>query len=212
MSITIFASGNIERTDDIPRLIDDLKRVAGEQNWRYHVIDDDFDTHPNAVLTPPNSGDQAAVIEGSLGLKGIVMNVGPGAEPFAILFDRSGVLTDMLQQISWIQSNGQDERFTMCKTQFAGIDSHIRVIEVLDSLKQSYIPNLVVNDEGDYWDSRDRRILAEKRIFLGKCLRHTEKVISGIELSGDVVRDPETIASRIEEALLKADEEDRLEQ
>lgn len=212
MSITIFAWGKIESIGDIPRLIDDLKRVAGKHSWKYHVIDDDFDTHPDAVLTRRNLGEQAAaVIKGSLGLKGIVLNVGPGAEPLAILFDRSGVLTDMLQQVSWIHRKGQGERFTMCKTQFAGIDSHIRVIELLDGLKQRYIPDLVVNDEGDYWESRDRRILAEKRIFLGHCLRHTERVIAGIENSGDDVRDPKTIASRIEEALLKADEEDRLQ-
>jgi len=212
MGITIFASGKIESIDDIPRLIDDLKRVAGEHSWGYHVIDDDFETQPDAELTHRDSGGRtAAVIKGSLGLKGIILNVGPGAEPLSILFDRSGVLTDMLQQLSWIENNGQGERFTMCKTQFAGIDSHIRVIEVLDSLKQSYIPGLVVNDEGDYWESRDKRILAEKRIFLGQCLRHTEKVISGIELSGDEVRDPETIASRIEESLLKEDEEGRIQ-
>jgi hypothetical protein len=207
MSITIFASGRIERTSDIPRLIDDLKRVAGEHKWGYRVIDDDFETLPHAVLTRRDSGDRAAVIERSLGLKGIVLSVGPGAEPLAILFDCSGALTDMLQQLSWIHGNRQGERFTMCKTQFAGIDSHIRVIEVLDGLKQRYIPGLVVNDEGDYWESRDRRRLAEKRIVLGKCLRHAEKVIAGIESAGADDQDPETIASRIEAALLKADEE-----
>jgi len=210
MGITIFASGKIERTSDIPRLLDDLKRVAGEHDWVYRIIDDDFATQPDAVLTRREGDGPAAVIEGSLGLKGIVLNVGPGAEPLSVLFDRSGVLTDMLQQLSWIESNGQGERFTMCKTQFAGIDSHIRVIEVLDGLKKSYIPSLVVNDEGDYWESRDKRILADKRIFLGKCLRHTEKVLSGIEISGDDVRDPETIASRIEKALLNGDEPETL--
>ena len=210
MSITIFAWGKIESTGDIPRLIDDLKRVAGEHDWGYRTIDDDFDTQPSAELTRRDSGEQAAVIEGSLGLKGIILNVGPGAEPLAILFDRSGVLTDVLQQISWIHSKGQDERFTMCKTQFAGIDSHIRIVEALDGLKKSYLPGLIVSDEGGYWESRDRRILAEKRIVLDQCLRHTEKVLSGIEISGDALQDPETIAECIEKALLKADEEDPL--
>ena len=116
MGITIFSSGKIESTGDIPCLIDDLKRVAGEHNWGYHVIDDDFDTQPDAELTRREGDAPAAVIEGSLGLKGIVLNVGPGAEPLSILFDRSGVLTDMLQQLSWIESSGQGERFTMCKT------------------------------------------------------------------------------------------------
>lgn len=67
MGITIFASGKIESTSDLPRLIDDLKRVAGEHNWGYHVIDDDFDTHPDAVLTRREGDAPAAVIEGSLG-------------------------------------------------------------------------------------------------------------------------------------------------
>ncbi len=211
MSITIFASGKIEYIDDIPCVIDDLKRVAGKHHWGCRVIDDGFDAQPDAALTRRDGDEKAAVIKGSLGLKGIILNIGEGAEPLVILFDRSGVLTDMLQQVSWIHSNRHGERFTICKTQFAGIDSHIRAIEVLDGLKRSYIPNLVVNDEGDYWKSRDERILAEKRIFLGQCLRHAEKVISGIEISDEDVRDPETIANRIEEALLKADEGDRLQ-
>lgn len=211
MGITIFASGKIEYIDDIPCVIDDLKRVAGKHHWGYRVIDDGFGAQPDAALTQRDGEEPAAVIKGSLGLKGIVLNIGEGAEPLAILFDRSGVLTDMLQQVSWIQSNRQGERFTICKTQFAGVDSHIRAIEVLDGLKRSYLPNLVVNDEGDYWESRDLKILAEKRIFLGQCLRRAEKVISGIEISEVDVREPETIANRIEEALLKTDEQDQLQ-
>jgi hypothetical protein len=46
----------------------------------------------------------------------------------AILFDRSGTLTDMMQQVSWIHDKGQGERFTACKTQFGSIEAHIRII------------------------------------------------------------------------------------
>ncbi len=208
MGITIHASGKIDRIDDIPRLIDDLKGAAGESKWKYHIIDDNFAVRPNAVFTQHNSGDRAVSIEGSLGLKGIILNVNPKAEALAILFDCNGVLTDMMQQLSWIHDNGQGERFTMCKTQFADIDAHIRIIELLDSLKKKYIPNLSVSDEGAYWESRDRRLLAEKRIALGRCLRHAEKVIKGIDVSRDDAHDPESIAARIEEALLKSEKED----
>jgi hypothetical protein len=116
----------------------------------------------------------------------------------------------MMQQVSWIDNKGQGERFTMCKTQFGSIDAHIRIIELFDLLKKKYSSNLIVDDEGAYWESRDRRVLAEKRVALGHFIRHTERVISGIELSGDDARDPEAIASRIEEALLKAEKEDGL--
>lgn len=209
MGITIFARGKIDRIEDLPRLIDDLKDVAGKRNWKYRVLDDDFDATPNAVLTHGASDRPGAVIEGSLGLKGVILNI-PGAEMFAVLFDRSGVLTDMFQQLAWIEGKGQNERLIMCKTQFASIDAHIALVELLDSLKRKYISNLTVTDEGAYWETRDRRILAEKRILLGHYLRRTEKVLSGIELSDEERKDPEAIADRIEEALLRAeDDEDR---
>jgi len=210
MGITIFAQGKINRIEDIPLMIADLKAIAEEHKWKYHIIDDDFDIQPNATLTPRDSGASSVAIEGSLGLKGIILNVESGSEPLSILFDRSGVLTDMFQQISWIETNGSNERSSMCKTQFGSIDSHIQIIEILDLIKKKYMTDLTVNDEGAYWETRDRRILAEKRIALGHYLRHTEKVISSIELSGDEVQDPDALARRIEEALLKADEEGRL--
>jgi hypothetical protein len=210
MGITIFASGKLDRIEDIPHVIGDLKRVAEENNWKYHVIDDDFDVQPNAVLTRRDSGLPGCAIEGSVGLKGIIVNVNPHTEPLAILFDRSGVLTDLMQQISWMHDDGQSERFTMCKTQFGNIDAHIRIVELLDNLKNNYIADLTVNDEGAFWETRDRRNLAEKRVVLGHYLRHTEKVIKGIDMSGLDVQDPETLASRIEEALLKAEKEDGL--
>lgn len=205
MSITIYARGMIDRIGDIGRLVEDVKAVAGESNWTYRIIDDDFAAQPNAVLTQRARDDKAAVIEGSLGLKGIIVNPGPGAEPLSILFDRSGTLTDLMQQLSWVESNGQNERFTMCKTQFGNIDAHIQIIELLARLKEKYITNLTVSDEGAYWETRDRRILAEKRVFLAQCLRHAERVIGAIEPTGDEARDPKTLADRIEKEFLKED-------
>lgn len=211
MSITIFASGKIARIENIATLIDDLKKVAEKSGWQYRIIDDGFATQPNAVLTRSDPGPASAKIEGSLGLKGIILTIEPGVERLPILFDRSGVLTDMMQQLSWI-SDRQNERFTSCKTQFGSIDSHIRIIEVFDLLKKKYMADLAVTDEGDYWQCRDPRILAEKRIRLGQCMRHVESVIKSIEMTGNDTRDEESIASRIEEALLKTEKDNGLHQ
>ena len=208
MGITIFAQGKLDRIEDIPGLIAELRVLAQGNNWAAHVLDNDFVVQPNAVLIPRDSGDPGCSIVGSLGLKGITLQLDPKTESLPILFDHHGVLTDIMRQVSWIDSNGQDERFTSCKTQFGEIDSHIRIIKLLDRLKNRYISNLSVTDEGDFWDSRDPRILAEKRIALGHYLRHTERVIGSIESADNDVQDAETIASRIEEALLKAAKED----
>jgi len=208
MGITIFARGKIDHIENIPLLIEDVMQFAGESKWTHHVIDEDFDVSADAVLAHRNSDESGCIIEGALGVKGIILNAGQGVEMLAILFDRSGTLTDMMQQVFWIHNKGRGEHFTACKTQFGKIDAHIRIVELLDLIKKKYISDLIVDDEGAYWESRDRRILVEKRVALGHAIRHTERVSSGIELSGDHSRDPEAIASRIEDALLKAETED----
>lgn len=210
MGITIFAQGILDSIEAIPRLIDYVKSAAEEHGWKYHVVDDDFDARLDAALSPGSSAENTSHIEGSLGLKGIVLNADPGSEHLAILFDRAGVLTDMLQQLAWVQNDKQGERFTVCKTQFGNIDTHIRIVELLDELKQRYIDDLVVSDEGGYWESRDRRLLAEKRVFLGQCLRLAEKVISGIEIKDGESLNVDALADRIEEALLKSEDDDGL--
>ena len=210
MGITIFARGKIDRISDILSLINDVKEVAGENNWKYRIIDDDFDVPPNAVISRKDANAPGCSIEGSLGLKGIIVTVDCGSEPFMVLFDRFGVLADVMQQVFWISSNEKDERFTACKTQFGNIDSHIRIIELLDTLKKKYISDLTVDDEGSYWEHRDRRLLAEKRIFLDQCIRKTESILKTIELHDTDARDEETLARRIEEAFLKADEDGQL--
>ena len=206
MGITIYARGRIDSLGDIPRLIGEVKGIAEENDWEYAIIDDDFAVRPNAVFTRRDS-DKPAAIEGSLGLKGIIASVDPKAEPLAILFDRSGVLTDMMQQVHWLHNNVRDERFIACKTQFGSIDAHIHIIDLFDVLKKRYITDLVINDEGGYWESRDYKLLAEKRAVLEHYIHHTERVIGGIEISDQDVQDSEIVASHIEEALLEADKD-----
>lgn len=207
MGITIHASGKLSDTDAVEPLIADVKTIASRYGWSHRIISDDFATEPNAVLTHPDPGTGGAVIEGSLGLKDIILHIGDGAESFSILFDRSGVLTDLFQQLAWIESKGTSERFTSCKTQFADIESHIKLIEVLYLIKSKYIPGLTVDDEGSFWEKRDRRALAEKRISLGHYLRRTEKILKSIELPEADRWNSETIAVKIEEALRADDEE-----
>jgi hypothetical protein len=210
MGITIFAQGKLNSIEGIPRLIEYIKSTAGAYRWKYHVIDDDFNARLDAGLSPGSPAENTSYIKGTLGQKGIVLNIDDGSEPLAILFDRVGVLTDMLQQLAWVQNEKQGDRFTVCKTQFGNIDTHIRIVELLDELKQRYIANLVVNDEGGYWENRDRRLLAEKRVFLGQCLRRVHKVISSIEMSDDEPRTADALTERIEKALLKSEDDDML--
>jgi len=49
------------------------------------------------------------------------------------------------------------------KTQFGKnpVDTHIKIVELLDFIKQNYMPDLRVVDDGDYWETRNRKMLEE---------------------------------------------------
>ena len=204
MGITIHSSGMINDIGDIPSLVDEVKRIAKGHDWKYEIIDDSFEEPPNAVLLA-DSGKPGINIDGSLGLKGVVLVVDPKAEPLCILFDRSGVLTDILSQISWLHGDLPAERSSACKTQFGTIDSHICIVDLLETLKERYIADLFVEDEGSYWTTRDRELLSEKRGVLDHYIRHTGDVIRNTKISPDSADDSASVASHIEKALLDAE-------
>jgi len=75
-------------------------------------------------------------------MKGIVLYPSEDCEPVRLEFDR-----DLYVQ-----------EYT--KTQFAGVDMHLKVVELLRVLKP-FFRALRVQDEGEYWETGDVRILTE---------------------------------------------------
>ena len=58
-----------------------------------------------------------------------------------------------------------------CKTQYAGIETHIKVIEIL-RLIEPYFDWLDVNDEGEYWETNNSEITQN---HIDKCFEMIEK-------------------------------------
>ena len=72
--------------------------------------------------------------------KGVLLYLHEDCEPLRLEFDRE------LYVQEWV------------KTQFAGVDTHIRLIQILRDI-ETLFENLVVNDEGEYWESENQAIL-----------------------------------------------------
>jgi hypothetical protein len=199
MGISIFAKGRIDRMEDIPRLVDELRERAEKEHWTYAILKDDFDDEPHPVSTK-FSGEQ--VISGTLGLQGIVLTVNAKVESLPIVFERNGILTSVVQQLL-DPAQPPAERFTFCKTQFGGVDAHVSIIGVLDLLKERYISNLAVDDEGGYWETRDLGLLTHQFNVLQHYLDHVETWVAGIKMSETERRDQATVASVVEKTLLE---------
>jgi len=48
-----------------------------------------------------------------------------------------------------------------CKTQFAGISTHIEVVQFLREI-EPHFENLVIVDEGEFWETNDIKVLEQK--------------------------------------------------
>lgn len=76
-------------------------------------------------------------------VRGVVLRPNPNCEPFYVQFDSSHSMGNFV------------------KTQFAGAEVHIKVIEVLKAI-QPLLSELNVTDEGEYWGSSDRMRLQKE--------------------------------------------------
>ena len=60
-----------------------------------------------------------------------------------------------------------------CKTQFATIEIHIRIVDFFSNLKLK-LTELVIRDEGEYWELRNKERLARQ---LGNCFDEIRKTM-----------------------------------
>jgi hypothetical protein len=74
--------------------------------------------------------------------KGILLYLHEDCDPLRLEFDRE------LYVQEWV------------KTQFAGVETHVRLIQILRDIGR-FFRTLTVYDEGEYWESENREALAE---------------------------------------------------
>jgi hypothetical protein len=74
--------------------------------------------------------------------RGILLYLHEDCEPLRLEFDREQYVRE------WV------------KTQFAGADTHIHLIQILRDIER-FFQTFTVNDEGEYWESVNREVLEE---------------------------------------------------
>lgn len=160
MGVELRYQGKLSGEGQLDRIIRSLdiselhpKRVDMPYDARYDVsgyaLRPDFPLHRDAYLTLARFRIRAPEYGGVMPLhyKGLILNIAPGHEPLSVIFGAYP------HRGEWVLDG-------CTKTQFAGLDSHLRMIGVLDALK-SYVPGLRVRDDSGYWTHRDARRAAE---------------------------------------------------
>lgn len=180
MGITISYRGSIADLDRIEdfedRVIDlSLELGANAQIWR-SVCDDD----PRRVV------------------RGVILDLYPGQETTSLLISPEGWLINLFEIEAAETGQLGEPPWCFVKTQFGPVEGHVAIVELLACLKNEYIPNLEVLDEGNYWDSRDVDALRKSFARVQAAIEGLADGLRRHGLSSEAAEDPEIVAARIE--------------
>jgi len=136
-------------------------------NWKWTSLDEDWNKPATATfVTEIVDGSPIAQIEGHLPLKGVSLTP-EGADSLSFFFDPEGNLRDPINLISIMDGTLKPEdAWVFSKTQFSSPETHVRIVGLLRYLKEHHIPDLEVQDEGEYWETGSFETLKQKMDFV----------------------------------------------
>lgn len=88
-------------------------------------------------------------------VRGVLLDLSPGLDPVSLLISPEGCLTPIdaveraergpLGELPWLAVSAD----------YGGLEGHVMLVELLAALREEFIPDLEVKDEGGYFETRD---------------------------------------------------------
>lgn len=141
MGLSIHYSGKIISIEMLDPLIEEVSDVAKTLGWSSHVFND---KEIKGVSFAPEK-----------------------SEPVFLTFNIGGRLLSpiniMCQDIyDGVELDKELIFTTSTKTQFAGLEAHVAIIDFLKHLSKKYLKDFRLVDEGDYWETGDKNLLRKQ--------------------------------------------------
>jgi hypothetical protein len=168
----------------------DLDRV---EDFEDRVLDLALNLGGEARIWRSMAADQPGRI-----VRGVTLDLYPGQETISLLISPEGWLINLLEIEAAEQGELREPSWCFVKTQFGAIEGHAVLVELLVALKQHFIPDLEILDEGGYWPNRDVATLRRKVERVQAAIEGLAESLRNYGLSSEAAEDPEILASRIE--------------
>lgn len=160
MGITIHYNGKL----DDPRALDELliaaKSFCHGHQWKYHEIDDRVLGKVERWIPSDDEEVHTETARVDDRQRGLLIHPHPESETVWLTFNQAGELCFYMPQSN--SGHYWENKLLFTKTQFAPIEIHIAICDLLHLIQGNYFPSLQVSDEGEYWETRDREHLAQK--------------------------------------------------
>lgn len=203
MGVTIAFKGKLKSPALVENIIDDVEDICLTNNWWYRIINEE---QPSSI--PPSlafdkdseTGEVKRInIEGELGLKGISFQPHKESETIELFFDTEGVLRPIFSMIFKGESRVKYP-WVFVKTQFAGVETHIKIINLLLYLRKKYFKKLEISDDGGYYPKRDEETLHQRLDIINNAIATLSDVFKNSEFSGT----PDQIMNQVQNALSRS--------
>ena len=152
MGLSIHYNGRFNPAASLPSMIEEVSDIAEVYKWKYTVCETEFESE--------NLGKETFNDK----IYGIILSP-PGCEPVCLCFLSNGRMSAPWDLELWGNSEDKEEKkylhMVSTKTQYAGMQVHLTVIQMLKYLTQKYFSEFELSDEGGYWETGDINVLTE---------------------------------------------------
>jgi hypothetical protein len=150
LGLSFHYSGRIANPEQLPELIDEIKDVAKAFNWKYFIYERQFqlNTYGKSVFNQEIYG---------------ISFTPTNCETIDVCFLSNGRMSGPANLSFWGAAVSKPEcdylYMLSVKTQFAGIETHLFIIQLFRYLSKKYFTDFNLSDEGQYWETNDESIL-----------------------------------------------------
>ena len=219
MGVTIHYRGKLKSPSLIKDLTHEVEDICIANNWKHNLLtderpqgnhafdddddfdDDDFDDDNSNVNIENNRNLMPQTRKRpDLGLRGITFQPHEECETITLLFDTEGVIQSIFSMIFGNPDRRVKYPHIFVKTQFSGIETHIKVINLLVYLKKKYFKVLHITDEGGYYPKKNVEALTGRMEFIGNAIDTIRDVFENAEFDGS----PEEVIDQMRDALSRS--------
>ncbi len=163
MGITIHYSGKLDDARVLPNLRLAATHFCFQRKWEYEEIDERIIGKVERWIPSDDEEIHTQIAPIDDTLRGLIIQPHAESESVWLTFNQYSELCFYMP----LQKAGMywENKLLFTKTQFAPLDIHIAICEMLHLIQDKYFPSLRVTDEGEYWETRDPDRLAQN---LGK--------------------------------------------
>ena len=180
MGLSFHYRGRLKSATTLPSLVDEVEDICKVLNWKCSVFETEYPD--NKFVTPINDSDY-----------GILFSPPSCEPVSLVFDSEGKIYTPWLKEILNKHKSGEVKVITVklnldddnpvpeiseesedfdpldmvysisVKTQFAGAESHVQLMELLRYLSEKYLTEFHIQDESDYWNTRNAEKLHEKK-------------------------------------------------